>query len=76
MVLVIEKFPDYHQIVTKLISNFFDPPNPNECRSSIWNTGGDLMDYKRITKNDIKLVFQIVTKLKKNKFKKKLFVIF
>ena len=25
-------------------------------------SGGDLMDYKRITKNDIKLVFQIVTK--------------
>jgi len=28
------------------------------------------MDYKPITKNDIKLVFQIVTKLKKEKRKR------
>jgi len=43
-VLFKEKFPDYHQIVTKLILKFFDPPNPNECKDRIWVTGGDLMD--------------------------------
>jgi len=75
MVLFKEKFPDYHQIVTKLISKFFDPPNPNECRSRTWNTGGDLMDYKQITKNDIKLVLQIVTKLKKEKRKREFLVL-
>jgi len=33
MVLVIEKFPDYHQIVTKLILKFFDPPNPMNAKT-------------------------------------------
>jgi len=37
--------------------------------------GGDLMDYKQITKNDIKLVFQIVTKLKKEKRKREFLVL-
>jgi len=32
------------------------------------------MDYKPITKNDIKLVFQIVTKLKKEKRKREFLV--
>jgi len=54
-------YPKTNQIATKLISKFLDPPNPNECKDRTWNTGGDLMDYKQITKNDIKLVFQIVT---------------
>jgi len=38
-------------------------------------SGGDLMDYKQITKNDIKLVLQIVTKLKKEKRKRKFLVL-